>query len=146
MPERAPTTGSMMTIRTSISLALAAGAGAFSLASAAQAADVGGDWSVYGTVQSRGDNLATVSPDCSFQLAGDQITGTCKSPNSAGPVTGTAEGDNVTWQWAATPTSDPTSTTQINFRGVLGRDGVIRGAMTLSAMPDLIGTFTQKRR
>ncbi len=135
-----------MKILGSILPALAAGVSLIAAASAAQAADVGGDWSVDGTVQSRGDILANVAPDCVFQLAGDQISGTCKSPNSAGPITGTTEGDAVTWQWAATPSSDPTSTTQISFRGVLGRDGVIRGAMTLSAMPDLIGTFTQKRR
>ena len=101
------------------------------VASAAQAADVGGDWSVDGTVQSRGSRSRG---QCGAGLACSSWRAIRSAWNLQEPQFRRSHHRNhggrrrVTRQWAATPSSDPTSTTQISFHGVLGRDGVIGGA------------------
>lgn len=121
---------------------LAVGAISFTPTSTS-AADVAGTWNVSGTIQSpRG--LFTFTPVCVFQQAGENLSGTCKGPNSQGPAVGTTVGQTVTWQAKVTAYTAIGYTGVISLRGTVGPDGVIRGVMTAAGWPGT-GVFTQQR-
>ena len=127
--------------------ALAAGAAlAGASGGAALAADLTGTWSVSGTIVAGGQIVASATPVCTFQQAGSQLSGTCKGPNAVGPAVGTVEGASVAWQWAANADTREGTSNIVRFHGTVGADGVIRGAVTFSAVPGRSGAFTQQRR
>ncbi|HEY5070445.1 MAG TPA: hypothetical protein VII63_00295 [Caulobacteraceae bacterium] len=114
--------------------------------SRASAEDLSGTWSVSGTIISNGRMVGSATPVCTFQQAGSRLAGTCQGPNGMGPVLGTTNGSNVFWRWHNTATTARGITTTITFRGTIGPDEVIRGAMTFGSMPWLVGSFTQQRQ
>jgi hypothetical protein len=113
---------------------------------AALAADLTGTWTVSGTIVADGQIVASATPVCTFQQAGSQLSGTCKGPNAVGPAVGTVEGADVAWQWAASADTREGTSNLVRFRGTMGADGVIRGAVTFSAVPGRSGAFTQQRQ
>jgi len=109
----------------------------------ASAADLSGAWSVYGSIELPGGGLFSASPTCQFQQARHKLSGDCKGPNAAGPLTGEVHGRRVAWQWTANAFSGGSGV--VSFAGRLGHDGVIRGSINFSHLPKRSGTFTQQR-
>ncbi len=109
------------------------------------AADVSGTWSASAVFQQNGQIVYTTTPVCMFEQSGDQLTGTCKGPHAAGPVTGTAHGTRVSWRWEAT--ANATGKTGVStWTGTLDSDGVIRGHMSGSSMPGVTAPFTAQKQ
>ena len=105
----------------------------------ADAAGASGRWSVSGR-----SAYSSVTPVCLITQAGSRISGTCRGPNAAGPVSGTVVGATIAFQWRTTATTRVGVTGMVTFRGVLGRDGVVRGTYTLTGSPGA-GTFVMQR-
>lgn len=125
--------------RAVIGLVLAISSGA-----RADEVDFSGAWSVSGRIIT-GNLLTSVSPICVFRQAGDQLTGSCKGPNSAGSASGLIHGADISWQWRLTPTNSVGLGGLATFRGTLGRDRVVRGSWTFSRLPRASGDFTAQR-
>jgi hypothetical protein len=108
------------------------------------AVNVSGSWAFDGFIRVQGRQIAGAKPTCWLQQAGPRLTGTCKAPNSGGAATGTIDGRRVkvTWQASAFVFGGKAVS---SFNGVLGSDGVIRGAMTSSTAPGATGAFTAWR-
>ena len=131
----------------SLSTALLAGAAMAAIfAGPASARSFAGTWSVSATFISGGQIVGTATPVCTFQQAGDRISGTCKGPNGIGPAAGTVSGREVRWQWNHSATTALGVTGATRFHGTMGADGVIRGTAVNSTRPGLVGTFTEQRR
>jgi hypothetical protein len=108
--------------------------------------DLSGTWTFSASVENDGQIAAEAAPVCTFQQTGDRITGTCKGPNAAGPAKGTVKGDKVVWKWVANPYTAGGSSMTLSLDGVLGADGVVRGAATSPVLNGLVGRFTQQRQ
>ena len=134
----------LKTARLTVAGALFGAALALAAPASAQMADFTGTWSFSGQMM-QGTLLLTVAPVCSLQQTGNQVAGTCKGPNAAGPATGLASGTNLSLQWMGTAT-DPLGRTGISvFQGTLGPDNVIRGSWTTSTMPGASGPFAAQK-
>ncbi len=101
-----------------------------------------GTWAVSGTLGR--PVVGTVSPVCVFRQSGRVISGTCKGPNSAGPIVGSVTGFTVAWQWRMTKITQIGVSGITTFHGTLGADGVIRGTWEYPGYAAL-GTFTAQR-
>jgi hypothetical protein len=106
--------------------------------------DFSGKWSVSGQIV--GGNLMTiVSPVCTFQQNGSQLTGTCTGPNGTGSAVGLVNGAGVTFEWQMIPTDSIGLSGVSSFNGKLGPDNVVRGSWTFSGRPGASGQFTAQR-
>lgn len=131
-------------------VAAVAVAGAMAAGLAAQGAraadaNVTGAWSISGRIEADGA-LAVARPDCAFQQTGAELTGTCKGPNAHGPIKGQVAGQKISFRWETTSDTDVGMSGVATFDGVLGADGVIRGAWTAKQLPGASGEFTAQRK
>jgi len=110
----------------------------------AQVANFSGPWSVNGQIVA-GNLFTSIVPICTFQQVGNQLSGICKGPNSAGPASGAASGPNITWQWQLVPSNPIGLAGTATFQGTLGPDNVVRGSWTFSQIPYSSGPFTAQR-
>jgi hypothetical protein len=106
----------------------------------ANAANFAGAWAVRGTLGR--PVIASATPECVFRQAGNRIAGACRGPNSAGAAAGAVNGQAIIWQWNITVTNAIGIKGIATFKGVWGRDGVLRGTWTHSARPGVGGVFT----
>jgi hypothetical protein len=128
-------------------MAVAVGLAAAFTSHGAQAADanVTGAWAVEGRIEAAA-GVAVARPDCAFQQTGAELTGSCKGPNAHGPAKGKVEGQKVSFRWETTSDTALGLTGSATFEGVLGADGVIRGAWSIAQLPGASGEFTAQRR
>ena len=105
----------------------------------ADAAGASGRWSISGR-----SAYASVTPVCLITQVGSRITGTCRGPNAVGPLAGSVSGATIAFQWRTTATTRVGVTGVATFRGVLERDGAVRGTFTLTGSPGA-GTFVMQR-
>lgn len=103
-------------------------------------------WMVSATFTEHGRLVGTATPVCSFQQAGELISGTCKGPNGIGPAAGTIRGGAVEWQWDHRATTAMGVTGATRFRGTVGADGVVRGSAASSNLPGATGAFTAMKQ
>jgi hypothetical protein len=115
----------IMNLFTKVSLACAVGAVMIFAAAPrpADAAGASGRWSISGHSASG----SSVTPVCVITQSGGRISGTCRGPNASGPVAGTVNGATIAFSWRTMATTGVGYTGVVSFRGVLGRDGVVRG-------------------
>jgi opacity protein-like surface antigen len=110
------------------------------LPSAALAADVSGDWNVAGEFAAMGIKFQSA---CKLaQDTGGKVTGSCTgTQNEAAPTTGavTTGADGKTAVEFAYDTSYQGSPVHLDFKGALGADGAITGAVDAGGAD---GTFT----
>jgi len=125
-------------VKASIAFGMAACALFASAPRPADAAGASGRWSISGA-----SSTGTVTPVCVITQAGSRVSGTCRGPNAVGPMAGTISGATISFQWRTTATTRVGYTGVVSFRGVMERDGVVRG--TFGAPGWLNGTFSMRR-
>jgi hypothetical protein len=82
------------------------------------ASNISGSWKI--------DSKNGPSPLCGFIQAGNNLTGSCTGPKSAGTITGNIVGKKVQWRWQwATYAGDAAAA--FDFVGTLGPDNTITG-------------------
>jgi hypothetical protein len=84
------------------------------------------------------------SPDCTFEQAGNDLTGSCIGPNAKGAITGTITGDQPRWHWQWV-TYAGNSSGSFDFLGTLKPDNTITGVI-LRRGTGLSLNFTAKRQ
>lgn len=104
----------------------------------AQTAEVAGEWAL--TVETEAGG--TTNPSVTLEQNGSELTGHYSSDTlGEADVTGTVEGDSVTFSFGADAGGFELTVT---YTGTLQADGTLSGTMSLGELGD--GTFTGKKK
>lgn len=78
------------------------------------------------------DNLGQIPASCTFQQAGNLLTGTCKTVAVEGLLSGTISGQNVEWRWLFNDggVGDVHTYIVAAFKATLSSNDKIRGGFT----------------
>ncbi|HEY4032237.1 MAG TPA: M56 family metallopeptidase [Caulobacteraceae bacterium] len=111
-----------------------------------QEANLAGTWSFSGDISTPAGRAAGAKPQCTFTQAGERLTGQCRGPNSAGPVTGAIKGRHVSWRWRFRPYTKAGLGGVSAFDGEIEPDKAMHGTWSYSGLPGATGRFSGRRQ
>ena len=100
---------------------------------AATAPNLTGQWTVHNSIAGNENDQ-----ECNFVQTGDKLTGTCKDTDKEVKVTGSIDGNKVTWKYDSDFNGTPISLT---YTATLDDSGKIAGSVTVDPF-GVSGDFT----
>ena len=100
---------------------------------AAGAPSLTGEWNVHNSIAGNESDQ-----DCKFVVADKVLTGTCKSDNKEVQITGSVDGNKVTWKYESDFNGTPLT---INYSATLGDSEKITGSVEVEPF-GVTGDFT----
>ena len=117
---------------------------AISAGASAQQPDFSGKWLFSGLILGAGA-ATSFAQICDLQQTGGQLAGPCHGPNGGCSAVGVVSGGAVDLMCRTSYTNNPGLAGVLTFHGALAADNVVRGAVTHSRAPGVIGQASLMR-